>query len=95
MILGKLNASEKKSVGNEMSNWHQKRRPGSEGRRYSDEMHNPFVSWTFRDLSKIDFESFKIFYIFDPRDQSPSWLKSHWEGERTDYITCLTQFSCF
>lgn len=70
----------------EVSKWHQERMPVSEGCRHSDEMHNLFVFWTFRDLNKIDFESFKIFYIFDPRDQSPSWLKSPWEGEREQTI---------
>lgn len=70
----------------DVSNWHQERMPVSEECGHSDEMHNLFVFWAFRDLNKIDFESFKIFYIFDPRDQSPSWLKSHWEGEREQTI---------
>ena len=81
MALGRLNARTGNQWAREASKRHQERKPAGEGSGHSDEMHSPFVFWTFRDLNKTDFESFKIFHIFGPRDQSPSWLKSHWEGK--------------
>ena len=64
MALGRLNARTGNQWAREASKRHQERKPAGEGSGHSDEMHSPFVFWTFRDLNKTDFESFKIFHIF-------------------------------
>lgn len=95
MALGRLNARTGNQWAHEASKRHQERKPAGEERGHSDEMHSPFVFWTFRDPKRQTLSLSRFFTSLAPEINHHLGWRVTGRGKRTDYITSLTPFSRF